>query len=73
MSYAKGSRALGICDRCGFQYKLNSLRFQVVEGKTTSLKVCRSCNDEDNPQWQVRLLDLTDDQPLRDPRPPQEN
>ena len=69
MTYAKGSRALGLCDRCGFQYRLNSLKFQVVEGRVTSLKVCRFCYDVDNEQWMARLVDYTDNQALRDPRP----
>jgi hypothetical protein len=69
MAFAKGSRALGICDRCGFQFRLNSLRFQYVEGRKTELKVCHSCMDIDNEQWQLRLLDLTDNETLRDPRP----
>ena len=69
MGYATGKYALGICDRCGFSFKLNSLRFQQVDGRMTTLKVCRSCLDIDNEQWQVRLLDLTDNESLRDPRP----
>lgn len=69
MAYAKGSRALGICDRCGFAFRLNSLRFQQADGRMTALKVCRSCMDIDNEQWQLRTLDLTDNQALRDPRP----
>lgn len=69
MGFATGKHALGICDRCGFSFKLNSLRFQQVDGRMTALKVCRSCLDIDNEQWQVRLLDLTDNEALRDPRP----
>jgi len=26
MAYALGKFALGLCDRCGFEYKLNDLR-----------------------------------------------
>lgn len=26
MGYAAGKYALGLCDRCGFQYKLNELK-----------------------------------------------
>ena len=69
VGYAKGTHALGLCDRCGFQYRLNSLKFQEFEGRLTSLKVCRFCYDVDNEQWMVRLLDTTDNQSLRDPRP----
>ena len=69
MAYAKGTRALALCDRCGFQYRLNSLKFQEVEGRVTSLKVCRFCYDVDNEQWMARLMDYTDNQSLRDPRP----
>ena len=69
MGFATGKHALGICDRCGFSFKLNSLRFQHVDGWLTKIKVCYSCLDVDNPQWQLRLLDLTDNEALRDPRP----
>ena len=69
MGFATGKHALGICDRCGVKAKLNSLQFQPVDGWLTTLKVCRSCLDIDNPQWQLRLLDLTDNEALRDPRP----
>jgi hypothetical protein len=69
MGFATGKHALGICDRCGFSFKLNSLRFQPVDGNLTKIKVCSSCMDVDNPQWQLRLLDLTDNEALRDPRP----
>lgn len=72
MGFATGKHALGICDRCGFQFKLNSLNFQPVDGRLTKIKVCKSCMDIDNPQWQLRLLDTTDNEALRDPRPPQE-
>lgn len=69
MGYAKGSRALGVCDRCGFAFRLNSLHFQQVEGRLTTLKVCPGCTDIDNEQWTLRYVDLSDNQNLREPRP----
>lgn len=50
MSFAYGSRAIGICDRCGFQYKLNELQVQTKAGRRTGLKVCKDCLDPDNPR-----------------------
>ena len=38
MAYAQGKNALGICDRCGQQYKLNTLRKEL-----TGFKVCIDC------------------------------
>ena len=33
LAYARASRALGDCDRCGFTYKLNELRYQKEDSK----------------------------------------
>ena len=45
MAYAQGKYALGICDRCGQQYKLNSLRKE-----WTGFKVCIECYEPKHPQ-----------------------
>lgn len=69
--YARHSRALAVCDRCSTVVRLSELRYQVVEGRLTSLRVCSRCLDEDNPQWQVRHLQISDPLTLPDPRPDQ--
>jgi len=52
----------GICDRCGFRFKLAALRKE-----WTGLKVCSGCFDHRNPQDFVR--GVPDRQAVRDPRP----
>jgi len=48
--YAEGQRAIGSCDVCSFEYKLNELVPQVVAMRKTGYLVCESCFDIDNPQ-----------------------
>lgn len=67
--YASGARAQAICDRCGLTVKYVSLREEVVRGRRTGLRVCRSCFDPDHPQNYVGVKPVTDAQALRDPRP----
>ena len=67
--YAKGKKAFGFCDRCGFRYDLGELKFQPIRGKNTSLKVCPSCLDKDHPQLFLGMIPVNDPQALRDPRP----
>ena len=43
--YARGNHALGLCQRCGFQYRLSQLR----EDGDTALLVCSSCYDIEHP------------------------
>ena len=33
MAYARGKKALGQCDRCGFTVKLNELQYEIFDGK----------------------------------------
>lgn len=67
--YAKGKRAFGFCDRCGFRYDLGELQFQPVRGRNTNLKVCHECLDQDHPQLFLGMIPVNDPQALRDPRP----
>ena len=67
--YALGKKAIAICDRCGFQYKLNQLRPQFTDLRNTGLLVCPSCLDEENPQLQLGRWPINDPEALRDPRP----
>ena len=68
MAYARASRALGDCDRCGFTYKLNELRYQIEDSKRNGLRVCKECFDEDQPQLKLGELNIVDPQSLYDPR-----
>ena len=67
--FAVGKRALGICDRCGFQYKLNDLKYLTVNRNRTNWKVCDSCWEPDHPQNELGRFVVNDAQALRDPRP----
>lgn len=69
--FAKGRKALGVCDRCGFRFLLNDLKFEYKAGRKTSLKVCEDCMDLDNPRdrpekWQNKGPERI---ALKDPRP----
>ena len=67
--FAVGSKALGICDRCGFEYLLKTLKDEVVDLDQTCLLVCEECFDRDQPQLQVGRWPVDDPQALRNPRP----
>ena len=69
MAYARASKALGQCDRCGFSYKLNTLQYQIEDGKRNGLRVCYDCLDEDQPQLKIGEVDTADNQSLFNPRP----
>lgn len=56
------SMAMGICDRCGFEFPLSHLRKE-----WTGLKVCPPDYDRRHPQEFVR--GVPDNQTLPDPRP----
>jgi len=49
--FASSQRALGICDVCGFQYKLRELRNVFVKRRDTNIKACPECWDPDQPQF----------------------
>jgi len=69
--FASPKNALGVCDRCGFQYKLTQLRSEVVDLHVTGFLVCPECWDPDQPQLQVGRWPINDPQAVRNPRPPQ--
>lgn len=69
MQFASSQKALGICDVCGFQYKLRELRTTVVKGRVTNIKACKECWDPDHPQLKLGEFPVHDPQALRDPRP----
>ena len=67
--YALGKKAIAVCDRCGFQYKLHQLKPQFTDLKNTGLLVCPTCLDEENPQLQLGRWPVDDPQAVRNPRP----
>ena len=66
--FANGTRAIAICDRCGFQFKLKELRTLVVKTKNINVLVCNECWEEDQPQLQLGMYPVSDPQGLRNPR-----
>jgi hypothetical protein len=67
--FASTKRALGICDVCGFTYKLRELREVIVKGRDANIKACYECWDPDHPQNDLGKYPVDDPQALRDPRP----
>lgn len=68
-TFAAGRIAIGLCDRCGQQQRLNDLTDQIVDQKKTGLLVCDACLDIDHPQLQLGKTPIFDPQALRAPRP----
>ncbi len=69
--YARGKKALGICDKTGFQYPLSELVYETNNGRRTGLRVGRDVADADHPQNFIGRLRISDPQSLKDPRPEQ--
>lgn len=67
--YTSGKNAPGICDICGWKYKLHQLEYQVVNRVRTGVRACPTCISEDHPQLQVGRLRVVDPQAVKDPRP----
>lgn len=67
--YASGIKALGICDVCGFQYKLRELKELIVKGNKTNLKACPECWNPSHPQSRLGEFKVYDPQAIRNPRP----
>jgi hypothetical protein len=68
-AFAAGKKALGICDRCGLEYKLSKLRSETVKGRNLKNLVCPSCFDPDHPQLMVGMYPISDPQALQNARP----
>jgi hypothetical protein len=66
--FAAGHKAIAICDRCGFQYKLKQLRTEVVKQKKYQALVCPECWTPDQPQLMLGTFPVDDPQALRNPR-----
>ena len=41
--FASARKALGICDVCGFEYKLRQLKDLIEKGRNTHIKACPEC------------------------------
>ena len=67
--FSSGKNSIAECDRCGFRFKLTSLRKEVIKTKTYNLLVCPSCWDPDQPQLQLGMFPVDDPQAVRQPRP----
>ena len=67
--FASAKKALGVCDVCGFTYKLRELRNVVEKNRDTNIKACPECWDPDQPQLMLGSFPVDDPQALRDPRP----
>jgi hypothetical protein len=68
-NYASGRKSIAECDRCGFRYKLNELKSLVIKTKNTSILVCKTCWEPDQPQLSLGLYPVNDPQAVRNPRP----
>lgn len=70
--YARGTNAIGFCERCQFRVRLSELQDQVVATKPSGLLVCSDCLDVDHPQLMLGRYRVFDPQTLRRPAPPVE-
>lgn len=66
--FASGKNSIAMCDRCGFQFKLTSLKKEVLKTKLYNLLVCPTCWDPDQPQLQLGMYPVDDPQAVRNPR-----
>jgi len=67
--FASGKKAIAICDRCGFQFRLKELKSLVIKTKNVNIIVCNECWEPDQPQLQLGMYPVDDPQGLRNPRP----
>lgn len=66
--FSSGKNSIAMCDRCGFQFKLTTLRKLVVKTKINNVLVCSSCYDPDQPQLLLGMFPIDDPQAVRNPR-----
>jgi len=67
--FASAKYAIADCDRCGFQYKLKTLKEIYIRAKKTNILVCSTCWEPDQPQNFVGMYPINDPQAIRNPRP----
>ena len=66
--FASGKNSIAMCDRCGFQFKLTTLRKEIKKTKIYNLLVCPECWDPDQPQLLLGMYPVDDPQAVREPR-----
>ena len=66
--FASGKFAIAECDRCGFRFKLTTLKKLTIKTKNVSIKVCPECWEPDQPQLQLGMYPVNDPQAVREPR-----
>jgi hypothetical protein len=66
--FAAGHKAIAMCDRCGFQFKLKQLKIEVVKQRPFQALVCPECWTPDQPQLMLGTFPVDDPQALRNPR-----
>jgi hypothetical protein len=67
--FASGKYAISMCDRCGQQFKLKTLKKLTIKQKQVNILVCHECWEPDQPQLSLGLYPVDDPQALRNPRP----
>lgn len=67
--FASGKNSIAMCDRCGQQFKLKTLKTEIIKTKRYQLLVCNACWDPDQPQLQLGMYPIDDPQAVRNPRP----
>jgi hypothetical protein len=67
--FASAKKALGVCDICGFTYRLRELKNLIVKNRDTNIKACPECWNPDQPQLMLGSFPVDDPQALRNPRP----
>ena len=67
--YASSRNALGVCDICGFTFKLKKLKDVFSKDTNTHIKACPEDWNPSQPQLRLGDYPVRDPQALRDPRP----
>lgn len=67
--FSSAKNSIAECDRCGFRYKLKELKKLTIKTKQVSIKVCKTCWEQDQPQLQLGMYPVSDPQAVREPRP----
>jgi hypothetical protein len=67
--FSSAKHSIAECDRCGFRYKLKELKKLTIKTKQVSIKVCKTCWEQDQPQLQLGMYPVDDPQAVREPRP----
>jgi hypothetical protein len=66
--FSSAKHSIAECDRCGFRYKLKELKKLTIKTKQVSIKVCKTCWEQDQPQLQLGMYPVSDPQAVREPR-----